>query len=226
MTAATTANDATRTATANRARRKYALGQVKDHVAAAAAEIAPAFGVGTVLGVGARPGPSDHPNGLALDFMIRGSRGDQLADYVLANGDRLGVTYLIWSQQINSLDGRGWRAMEDRGSTTANHYDHVHVSFSPTGGTGGPLVPIAAGGGVAPAGLDVSDLQAAIWRVTVTALVVLGGAGLVAIGLSAITRPAAKAAGDTAGDVAGMLPQAKAAKAAGGAGTATRRATR
>jgi hypothetical protein len=22
----------------------------------------------------------------------------------------------------------GWRYMEDRGSTTANHYDHVHVS--------------------------------------------------------------------------------------------------
>jgi hypothetical protein len=22
----------------------------------------------------------------------------------------------------------GWRWMEDRGSTTANHYDHVHVT--------------------------------------------------------------------------------------------------
>ena len=24
--------------------------------------------------------------------------------------------------------GEGWRGMSDRGSTTANHYDHVHVT--------------------------------------------------------------------------------------------------
>ena len=28
-------------------------------------------------------------------------------------------------------DGSGWDPMEDRGSITENHFDHVHVSFLP-----------------------------------------------------------------------------------------------
>ncbi|MCV7097646.1 hypothetical protein H7H99_21600, partial [Mycobacterium kubicae] len=39
----------------------------------------------------------------------------------------LGVTYVIWQQRYN--DGNGWSTMENRGSPTANHMDHVHVSF-------------------------------------------------------------------------------------------------
>ena len=47
-----------------------------------------------------------------------------------AHASELGVSYVIWSQHIWSVErgSEGWRAMEDRGSTTANHYDHVHVS--------------------------------------------------------------------------------------------------
>jgi hypothetical protein len=26
--------------------------------------------------------------------------------------------------------GEGWRAMPDRGSATANHYDHVHIAVN------------------------------------------------------------------------------------------------
>ncbi|WP_425295888.1 hypothetical protein [Nocardia abscessus] len=37
------------------------------------------------------------------------------------------MTYVIWRQRYN--DGNGWSYLEDRGSPTANHYDHVHVSF-------------------------------------------------------------------------------------------------
>lgn len=117
-----------------RAAARYNLGPVQPHVAKAAGEVAPLFGIRQVLGVGERPTPgSDHPNGLALDFMVTDERGTALAAYVLANGRRLGVTYVIWRQRINSRDGRGWRAMEDRGSPTANHMDHVHVSFAPRG---------------------------------------------------------------------------------------------
>ena len=50
-----------------------------------------------------------------------------LADYVLANRKAFGVTYVIWRQRYN--DGSGFSPMEDRGSPTANHMDHVHVSF-------------------------------------------------------------------------------------------------
>lgn len=58
-----------------------------------------------------------------------GAHGTRVASYGLANGSRFKVMYVIWQQRINSLDGRGWRKMADRGSITQNHYDHVHVSF-------------------------------------------------------------------------------------------------
>lgn len=78
-----------------------------------------------VLGVGSRGGQSDHPDGYALDFMT--TDGDAIADCVIENKDDLGVSYVIWDQQINT--GSGWEGMEDRGGATANHEDHVHISF-------------------------------------------------------------------------------------------------
>ncbi|MEJ7596573.1 MAG: hypothetical protein WKG01_01580 [Kofleriaceae bacterium] len=56
--------------------------------------------------------------------------GDELAAYVLANQPEHGIWYVIWRQRYN--DGSGWDPMEDRGSITQNHYDHVHVSFNET----------------------------------------------------------------------------------------------
>ncbi|MPY78769.1 MAG: hypothetical protein GEV04_09755 [Actinophytocola sp.] len=85
------------------------------------------FDVSSVIGRAARSGTSDHPAGLAIDFMVSTPTGDALADYVLDNQARFGVRYVIWQQRYN--DGDGWSFMADRGSTTANHYDHVHVSF-------------------------------------------------------------------------------------------------
>ncbi|MHC1557705.1 hypothetical protein ACR9E3_02045 [Actinomycetospora sp. C-140] len=78
-----------------------------------------------VLGVGSRGNASDHPDGYALDFMT--TDGDAIADCVISNRGDLGVSYVIWNQRINT--GSGWEKMEDRGGTTANHKDHVHISF-------------------------------------------------------------------------------------------------
>jgi hypothetical protein len=86
------------------------------------------FDVKTVGGVAGRAGTSDHPFGLALDFMVNRSTGDQLAQYALKYQRELKIKYVIWRQRINF--GSGWQAMEDRGSATANHYDHVHISFA------------------------------------------------------------------------------------------------
>lgn len=97
------------------------------HVAQVGNHVLTKFDVDSVGGVASRSGASDHPSGLALDFMTTGANGDQIADYILANQEEFGVTYVIWEQQYN--DGSGWSMMEDRGSDTANHYDHVHVSF-------------------------------------------------------------------------------------------------
>jgi hypothetical protein len=114
--------------------RSVGFGGVKPHVARAGYHLAAQFGLNPagIGGVGWRPLPtSDHPKGLALDFFASRELGDRLAAYVLAHRYELGVTYVIWRQQINN--GSGWRAMADRGGLTANHYDHVHVSFRPTG---------------------------------------------------------------------------------------------
>ncbi|MBC9735399.1 mucin-2 protein [Nocardioides marmotae] len=75
-------------------------------------------------------GDGEHSQGLAVDIMVSGDRGWEVAEFVRANHAALGVSYLIYAQKIWSVEraGEGWRSMEDRGSTTANHYDHVHVT--------------------------------------------------------------------------------------------------
>lgn len=77
-----------------------------------------------------RGGGGDHGSGRAVDIMVSGDRGWQVAEFVRQYYSELGVSYIIYSQNIWSVErgGEGWRSMEDRGSTTANHYDHVHVS--------------------------------------------------------------------------------------------------
>ena len=80
---------------------------------------------------GLRPGDSgEHGQGRALDIMVSGSLGDSVAAFVKENHQALGVTEVIWKQRIwiASRASDGWRPMADRGSVTANHYDHVHVT--------------------------------------------------------------------------------------------------
>jgi hypothetical protein len=57
------------------------------------------------------------------------TRGTNIANYAVRYAGTHKVLYAIWRQRINTLDGRGWRWMANRGSITQNHYDHVHVSF-------------------------------------------------------------------------------------------------
>nr|WP_068032604.1 hypothetical protein [Nocardia mexicana] len=105
------------------------LAGARPHVAQVGHLIGKTFAVADIGGAAGR-GNDDHGAGLALDFMIAdAAQGDAIADFVLADKDRLGVNYVIWQQRHN--DGGGWSAMEDRGGSTANHYDHVHVSFDP-----------------------------------------------------------------------------------------------
>jgi hypothetical protein len=80
-----------------------------------------------------------HPSGRALDAMISDSTiGWQIANYVRANASRLGASEVIYSQRIWTVQrsSEGWRFMSDRGSATANHYDHVHVTVYGNSGTG------------------------------------------------------------------------------------------
>lgn len=83
-----------------------------------------------ITSYGTYRGDGEHAQGIAIDIMVSGDRGWQVAEFLRSNYSELGINYLIYSQQIWSVDrsGEGWRGMEDRGSTTANHYDHVHVT--------------------------------------------------------------------------------------------------
>lgn len=80
---------------------------------------------------------SDHPNGRAVDIMIpdwsdpaMAEYGWTMARYYAANAKAYKINYIIYRQSIfnAAYPSRGWRAMEDRGGHTANHYDHIHVS--------------------------------------------------------------------------------------------------
>ena len=73
----------------------------------------------------------EHYDGRAIDFMVTDpALGQAVADYLLANASALGLRNIIWAQQIWTPEqaSAGWRYMEDRGSATANHYDHVHIA--------------------------------------------------------------------------------------------------
>ncbi len=73
----------------------------------------------------------DHGAGQAIDIMISGPAGWEIANWLVANSSWLGVEYVIFEQQCwgNWAPGAGFTWMADRGSVTANHYDHVHVTI-------------------------------------------------------------------------------------------------
>lgn len=101
----------------------------------------------TVGGYRTGPDAQDHAKGKAIDVMVSdAAKGGAVSGFVhdaatsprftltggLAGGGAWGskVQYIIWNQHIWNVDraAEGWRAMTDRGSATANHLDHVHVS--------------------------------------------------------------------------------------------------
>jgi hypothetical protein len=75
-------------------------------------------------------GDGEHAQGIAIDIMVSGDYGWQVAEFLRTHYAELNISYLIYAQKIWSVErgGEGWRGMSDRGSTTANHYDHVHVT--------------------------------------------------------------------------------------------------
>ncbi len=100
-------------------------------------EVAAKFGITNIGGYRAGD-PDDHGKGLAVDVMVptNSELGDQVAQYAIDNMDRAGISYIIWKQQfympVNNIYGPAntWNQMPDRGGDTANHNDHVHISFN------------------------------------------------------------------------------------------------
>ncbi|MFP5415915.1 MAG: SH3 domain-containing protein [Actinomycetes bacterium] len=75
---------------------------------------------------------SNHQLGGAIDFMLTpgkdSAKGWAVANYLAANASAFGIDHIIFEQKIWTPYKPTWRAMASRGSITANHYDHVHVS--------------------------------------------------------------------------------------------------
>ena len=103
-------------------------------------EIDRRFGPFSSIGCLRAEAGGEHPLGRACDFMLStggvmpsGSdvqRGYDIAAWAQANASRLGIMYIIYRQRIWDIRNAsaGWQPMADRGSITANHFDHVHVS--------------------------------------------------------------------------------------------------
>jgi hypothetical protein len=73
----------------------------------------------------------EHASGKALDIMTSDvALGTSIAEFLQAHSSELHLYDIIWRQHIWTPEraSEGWRMMPSRGSATANHYDHVHVS--------------------------------------------------------------------------------------------------
>jgi len=98
------------------------------------------FGPFAAIGCYRPEATGEHPLGRACDFMLstggvmptasRVQLGYAIAHWAQANASSLGIMYIIYRQHIWDIRmaSAGWVAMPDRGSITANHYDHVHIS--------------------------------------------------------------------------------------------------
>ncbi|HET7735870.1 MAG TPA: peptidoglycan DD-metalloendopeptidase family protein [Nocardioidaceae bacterium] len=142
------------------AQAKYNLGPVKPQLTQLVNILGPMFDIKTVGGYReSATDPNGHPAGLAADFMVPlnaagRAQGDRLAAYAKANAQKLGIDYIIWYQRIWSVAraSEGWRPMEDRGSATQNHLDHVHINVKP-------------GASVQPVGLDGAACDEVVYPV-------------------------------------------------------------
>lgn len=91
----------------------------------------------------------DHPSGLALDIMVGSAGnpiGDEINDWLHSQMFPLALNYTIWKQFYKPAGGGG-NLMEDRGSITQNHYDHIHALFNANGVPG--IQDGGVGGGTA-----------------------------------------------------------------------------
>ncbi len=78
---------------------------------------------------GGTAGRGEHATGHSLDIMISSDLGNEIAAFLQEHRAELGIEYLIWRQRIwRPATSNSWRPMSDRGSPTANHMDHVHVT--------------------------------------------------------------------------------------------------
>jgi len=73
----------------------------------------------------------EHVSGKAIDIMTSDvTLGTQIATFLQQHAAELHIYDILWRQHIWTpvRAAEGWRLLADRGSPTANHMNHVHVS--------------------------------------------------------------------------------------------------
>jgi hypothetical protein len=83
-------------------------------------------------------GGGEHGAGRALDIMTKDLEiGTAIANMARQYWRELGISQIIWQQHIWTAErgGDSWRPMDSRGSDTANHKDHVHITTFGSSGT-------------------------------------------------------------------------------------------
>ncbi|RYG69192.1 hypothetical protein EON80_10255 [bacterium] len=119
---------------------------VYEHVAATGLRVGPMFGITDIGGKANRgSSTSDHPRGLALDFMVgkNAKLGDTVAAYFESSAGLENVKYIIWKDHLVYPGARtDWAALPvDYGpGMTLRHMDHVHVSFQEKPLVAGPYL--------------------------------------------------------------------------------------
>ena len=85
----------------------------------------------SIVRYGGVSGRGEHATGQAIDIMVGVGNpiGNDVAAFLQEHRADLGIEYIIWRQRIwRPATSGAWRSMSDRGSPTANHMDHVHVT--------------------------------------------------------------------------------------------------
>ena len=106
---------------------------------------------------GIRAGSVGHSSGRATDLMINDYKtvngvknGDEVARFLIANRESLGIYYLIWQDKIWLGPAKGWEEYSKSGkygsqfannwNDTTRHMDHIHAETHGNSGTRTPLV--------------------------------------------------------------------------------------
>lgn len=95
--------------------------------------------------VGRQDSFGEHSSGEALDIMVGNNRvlGEQLNRWLLQNAESFGLQYNLWRQAEWRPSGE-IRPMDDRGSPTQNHMDHIHARVRPGEAASGNYMPLGA----------------------------------------------------------------------------------
>lgn len=169
----------------------YQLGPVKAWVQKAGNFLGTLFGIRTEGGVRADPQFPDHPDGLAVDFMVDShQQGQALADYVTAHAQELDVKYEIWDHRSWNPTRGSWAPYTD---TSNPHTDHVHVTFNNTPPSGTLLTSAgSAAASAVGATFDVDGLMRKAEGTTLTVGAAVFGLALLGVGLAVAVKGATK----------------------------------